>query len=86
MQPRHWTGVQPGAAPALNTILAVREHAPAEIDELDYEIRLLQHRLGVAHACKRLLERLLDVISQADGERVAPPAGTAVVSVVRSRA
>ena len=66
------------ASPTLNTILAVREHAPAEIDELETEIQTLHHRLGVAYARKRLLEQLLAVIRRADAERPASP-GMAVV-------
>ena len=66
-------------APTINTILAVREHAPAEIDELETEIQALHHRLGAAYARKRLLEQLLAVIKQADAERPAAPTGMAVV-------
>ena len=66
-------------APALNTILAVREHAPAEIDELESEIQNLHHKLGAAYARKRLLEQLLAVIRQADAERPAAATGMAVV-------
>jgi hypothetical protein len=66
-------------APALNTILAVREHAPAEIDELETEIQALHHRLGAAYARKRLLEQLLAVIKQADAERPGAQSGMAVV-------
>jgi hypothetical protein len=58
-------------APALNTILAVREHAPAEIEELETEILQLHQKLGVAYARKRLLEQLLNVIRNADAEN--PP-------------
>jgi hypothetical protein len=56
-------------APAINTILAVREHAPAEIDELNALIQNLHHRLGVAYARKHLLEQLLTVIHESDGNR-----------------
>ena len=51
---------------ALNTILAEREHAPAEIAELESEIHQLHHRLAPAHARKHLLEELLSVIEEAD--------------------
>lgn len=68
------------ASPGLNTILAVREHAPAEIGELDAEIRSLHCRLVAAHARKRLLEALLAVIREADA---ATPPGPASMSVVR---
>jgi hypothetical protein len=59
------------AAPAINTILAVREHAPAEIEELSVLIQTLHHRLGVAYARKHLLEKLLTVIHEADGATVS---------------
>lgn len=58
--------VTPPPAPALNTILAVREHAPAEIRELESEIATMQSRLAAAHARKRLLEELLRVITSAE--------------------
>jgi hypothetical protein len=63
------SAVRVGASPsgsALNTILAVREHAPTEIGELDAEIKQLHHRLAAAHARKQLLEELLAVIEEAD--------------------
>ena len=71
-----------GAAPAtsaLNTILAVREHAPAEIQELETEIHALHNRLAVSHARKRLLEQLLHVISEADAGQPPRQAGMTVV-------
>jgi hypothetical protein len=71
-----------GAAPAvaaLNTILAVREHAPAEIRELEAEIHALHGRLAVSHARKRLLEQLLCVIAEADAEPSPRQPGMAVV-------
>ena len=52
--------------PALNTILAVRDHAPAEILELEQTIVTLRQRLDVAYARKRLLEQLVAVIRDAD--------------------
>ena len=67
------------AASALNTILAVREHAPAEIEDLETEIHALQNRLTVSHARKRLLEQLLNVIAEADTEQPPRQAGMAVV-------
>ena len=67
------------AASGLNTILAVREHAPAEIEELDVEIRHLHQKLGSAYARKRLLEQLLLVIHEADAERAAQSPGMAVL-------
>lgn len=73
------SGAANPVAPALNTILAVREHAPAEIDELETEIQALHHRLGTAYARKRLLEQMLAVIRQADAERPAAPSGMAVL-------
>ncbi|HKS06271.1 MAG TPA: hypothetical protein VJR92_08170 [Gemmatimonadaceae bacterium] len=66
-------------ATGLNTILAVREHAPAEIEELETEIRHWHQKLGAAYARKRLLEQLLVVIHEADAERAAQPVGMAVV-------
>jgi hypothetical protein len=60
------------AASGLNTILAVRDHAPAEIDVLDAEIRALKERLAYACARKRLLEQLLAVIHQADAGWPSP--------------
>lgn len=66
-------------APAINTILAVREHAPAEIVELEAEIQALHQRLGVAYARKRLLEELLDVIRGADAKGSTPQTGMAVM-------
>ena len=74
---QHITTVAP-VGRALNTILAVSEHAPAEISELAEEIRALHHRLGVAHARKKLLERLLEVIQQSD-EESAPHSGMSVM-------
>lgn len=65
--------------PALNTILAVRDHAPAEIEELDALIQSLHHRLGVAYARRRLLEQLLAVIRDADAGGAAAIPGMAVV-------
>ena len=65
--------------PALNTILAVREHAPGEIEELELEIQGLHHRLGVAYARKRLLEQMLSVIQKADAEQPTLHAGMAVM-------
>ena len=67
------------ATAALNTILAVREHAPVEIQELEAEIHALHNRLSVSHARKRLLEQLLDVISEADAERSSRQPGIAVL-------
>lgn len=67
------------ATPAINTILAVREHAPAEIDELEGEIQQLHHRLGVAYARKRLLEQLLSVIRAADAENPPSRPGMSVL-------
>lgn len=65
-------------AAGLNTILAVREHAPAEIEELEIEIGHLHQKLGAAYARKRLLEQLVLAIREADAERAAQP-GMAVV-------
>jgi hypothetical protein len=67
-------------APAINTILAVRDHAPGEIEELTAEIQQLHQRLGVAYARKRLLEQLLNVIREAeDTAGVTPQQGMAVI-------
>jgi hypothetical protein len=66
-------------APGLNTVLAVREHAPAEIEELETEIQHLHEKLGVAYARKRLLEQMLSVIREADAERPVLQSGMAVV-------
>jgi hypothetical protein len=78
--PHHYrvAGAAP-AASALNTILAVREHAPAEIQELEAEIHALHHRLAVSHARKRLLEQLLTVIADADAAHAPRQPGMAVV-------
>lgn len=59
----------PVVAPAINTILAVREHAPAEIEELNAQIQSLHHRLGAAYARKHLLEQLLACINESDNTR-----------------
>lgn len=67
------------AAPSLNTILAVREHAPAEIEELEAEIQNLHYKLGAAYARKRLLEQLLSTIREADADRIKAPNGMAVM-------
>lgn len=67
------------AATGLNTILAVREHAPNEISELETEIRHLHQKLGAAYARKRLLEQLLSVINEADAACATQPAGMTVV-------
>lgn len=64
---------------AINTILAVREHAPAEIDELEMEIQTLHRKLGAAYSRKRLLERLLNVIREAESEAAAQPGGMSVM-------
>jgi hypothetical protein len=66
-------------SPSLNTILAVREHAPPEIEELEQEIEALHARLAVAHARKRLLEELVRVINSADADRALTQSGMAVV-------
>jgi hypothetical protein len=63
----------------INTILAVREHAPAEIEELEMEIQNLHRRLGVAYARKRLLEQLLSVIRQSESDHAAQQGGMAVM-------
>jgi hypothetical protein len=65
--------------PGINTVLAVREHAPAEIDELELQIKSLHHRLGAAYARKHLLERLVAVIREADGLHTAAQPGIAIV-------
>jgi hypothetical protein len=65
-------------AAGLNTILAVREHAPAEIEELETEIRHLHQKLGAAYARKRLLEQLVLAIREADAERATQPGMTVV--------
>lgn len=66
-------------APVLNTILVVREHAPAEIEELESEIRILHAKLGAAYSRKRLLEQLLSAIREADAAGPAPQSGMAVL-------
>jgi hypothetical protein len=66
-------------AAALNTILAVREHAPAEISELEAEIAALQQRLVQAAARKRLLEQLLETIQRSDDDAATRPGGMRVV-------
>jgi hypothetical protein len=71
------------AVPALNTILAVREHAPNEIAELEGEIRALQERLGAAYARKRLLEQMLHVIHQAEAAARAAPTAPERKTVMR---
>jgi hypothetical protein len=50
---------------AINTILAVQEHAPAEILELEAIISTLQLKLNIAYARKRLLEQLVETIRDA---------------------
>ena len=64
---------------AINTILAVREHAPAEIAELEMEIQNLHRRLGVAYARKRLLEQLLGVIRRAEADSAGLQGGMSVM-------
>jgi hypothetical protein len=64
---------------AINTILAVREHAPAEIAELEMEIQNLHRRLGVAYARKRLLEQLLAVIRRSEADSASMPDGMSVM-------
>jgi hypothetical protein len=89
---RHWRAAPPAAdatasqrtgatptVPGLNTILAVRDHAPAEIEVLESEIRVLKERLAYACARKRLLEQLLAVIQQADAGWPSPCAPMTVV-------
>jgi hypothetical protein len=66
-------------APTLNTILAVREHAPAEIEELETEIQTLHYKLGAAYARKRLLEQLLEVIRESDADRTRLQSGMSVL-------
>jgi hypothetical protein len=72
--------VTPAPVPsAINTILAVREHAPAEIAELEMEIQNLHRRLGVAYARKRLLEQLLAVIRRAEADASSMQGGMSVM-------
>jgi hypothetical protein len=72
--------VAPAPVPsAINTILAVREHAPAEIEELELEIQNLHRKLGAAYARKRLLEQLVAVIAQAETDAAALPNGMSVL-------
>jgi hypothetical protein len=72
--------VTPAPVPsAINTILAVREHAPAEIEELELEIQALHRKLGVAYARKRLLEQLLVVIRQSEADSASLQGGMSVL-------
>ncbi|HYV95857.1 MAG TPA: hypothetical protein VE967_00225, partial [Gemmatimonadaceae bacterium] len=66
--------------PILNTILLVREHAPAEIEELASEIQTLNQRLAAAHERKHVLEQLLAVVRDAEPHvaRTTPAAITVV--------
>lgn len=78
-QVRTPTSPMPLVGPSINTILAVREHAPSEIVELETEIRSLHVRLHAAHARKQILEELVAVIERAETERM----GGTGLSVVR---
>lgn len=72
--------VTPAPVPsAINTILAVRDHAPAEIEELELEIQALHRKLGFAYARKRLLEQLLCVIRQSEADASLQQGGMSVM-------
>ena len=52
--------------PVINTIRAIKDHAPAEIAELEGTIQVLRKRLSMALARKNLLEELVAVIADAE--------------------
>lgn len=52
----------------INTVLAVRDHAPNEIAELDEEITALLARLTVARAKRAMLQDLLAITQSQEGK------------------
>ena len=52
---------------AINLIAAVRDHAPARIDEIQRSIRDLQSKIQQMQIEERLLSRLLAVVTQEGG-------------------